>query len=188
MTDLAECPRWRLNEPHYLNVPVLPDGTRVEWEHRETARETGRTVRKLFAVPILLDPKDAADYNHPGEIVVCHDVEGGKMTRGDYIFEGEPTQGMEPLNAEAEAITEALRLKWINPVETLPANGGMNAAESEFLAKMIDAFIKAQAPTSPPTQVVPQAQYDELKERLERLEAALSKGASVASAGAERRV
>lgn len=170
----AECPRWRLIEPHYINVPTLPDGTRVEWEHRETARESGRTVRKLFAVPMLLDPKDAADFNHPGEIIVCHDVEGARMTRGDYIFVGDPTQGMEPLNDEAEAITDSLRQKWINPVETLPANGGMNGAEQTFMAQMIEAFTKAGAGV--PTQAVPQAEYDALKDRLAKLEELIAAG------------
>lgn len=183
MPVTAECPRWRLIEPHYINVPTLPDGTRVEWEHRETARETGRTVRKLFQVPILLDPKDAADHNHPGEIIVTHDVEDARMTRGDYIFIGDPTQGMEPLNEEAEAITETLRAKWINPIETLPVNGGMNADESRFMANMLKAF--EQMGSAAPTQSVPQAEYDTLKERLAKLEAAIAKGGSVASA--ERR-
>lgn len=181
----AECPRWRLIEPHYINVPTLPDGTRVEWEHRETARETGRTVRKLFQVPMLLDPKDAADHNHPGEIVVTHDVDGARMTRGDYIFIGEPTQGMEPLNAEAEAITASLQAKWINPIETLPVNGGMNAAESAFMAQMMAAFEKMGA-AAPPTQSVPREEYDVLQARLAKLEAVIAKGGSVASA--ERRV
>ncbi len=181
----AECPRWRLIEPHYINVPVLPDGTRVEWEHRETARETGRTVRKLFAVPMLLDPKDAADHNHPGEIVVCHDTEGARMVRGDYIFTDEPTPGMEPLNEAAEAISASLRDKWINPVETLPANGGMSAGESAFMAQMMEAFAKMQPATQ--MQTVPQAEYDALKERLAKLEAAIAKQGA-ASAPAERRV
>lgn len=179
----TECPRWRLIEPHYILVPTLPDGTRVEWEHRETARESGRTVRKLFSVPILLDPKDPADFNHPGEIIVCRDIEGARMTRGDYIFLGDPTQGMEPLNDEAEAITDSLRQKWINPVETLPSNGGMSGDESAFMAKMIAAFTQATAvAASGTTQVVPQTDYDALRERLEKLEALIAKGASVADA------
>jgi len=178
MTDLAECPRWRLNEPHYLNVPVLPDGTRVEWEHKETARETGRTVRKLYTVPMLLDPKDPADFNHPGEIVVTHDVEGARMTRGDYIFEGKPTPGMEPLNEAAEALTAECRHAWEHPINSLPANGGMSTAEQDFMQRMIDAFAKA---VPQPNQTVPQSDYDELKVRLAKLEAVLNAGGSAAS-------
>src|SRR5205823_6644923 len=62
MTE-SSAPRWRLVNAHYLNVETLPDGTRVEWEHKETARETGRTVRKLYPVPMYLDPKEPADCN-----------------------------------------------------------------------------------------------------------------------------
>jgi hypothetical protein len=72
---MTEAPRWRLISPHYLKVPELPDGTKVEWEHKETARESGRTIRKLFAVPMLLEPKDPADCNYPGEIIVATKAE-----------------------------------------------------------------------------------------------------------------
>lgn len=184
MPVVAECPRWRLLSEHYINVPTLPDGTRVEWEHKETARESGRTVRKLFQVPILLNPKDPADFNHPGEIIVCHDVEGARMFRGDYIFVGEPTQEMEPLNEEAEAITESLRAKWINPVETLPANGGMNSDEAAFMEKMVAAFAKVQQTSMVPNSVVPREQYDALLERVAALEAKTTAQASAS----ERRV
>lgn len=183
----SECPRWRLVEPHYIRVPTLPDGTRVEWEHRETARESGRTVRKLYAVPMLLDPKDPADFNHPGEIIVTHDVEGAIMARGDYIFEGDPTPGMEPLNAAAEAITARLRQRWEHPINSLPVNGGMNAEESAFMANMMAAFAKLAPPADP--QVVPRAEYDALKDRLAKIEAALLAGQSAAAASQpERRV
>lgn len=184
---MLECPRWLLTGPHYINVPTLPDGTKVEWEHRETARETGRTVRKLYSVPILLNPADSADHNHPGEIIVCHNVEGAHMTRGDYIFVGEPTQEMEPLNDAAREITDSLRDKWLHPINTLPANGGMNADEQAFMAKMIEAFTKAVATPATDTQSVPKAEYDELKARLERLEAALAAG-SAAKPIPERRL
>jgi hypothetical protein len=183
----TECPRWRLIEPHYLNVPTLPDGTRVEWEHRETSRENGRTVRKLFTVPMLLDPKDPTDYNHPNEIVVCHDVEGAHMVRGDYIFAGPPTPGMEPLNDEAEAITAQHRPRWEHPIDTLPANGGMNAAESAFFQNMMAAFAKASPPVAD-NSVVSREAYDELKERLARLEAALAATAPAADTATPRRL
>lgn len=179
----TECPRWRLVEPHYIRVPTLPDGTRIEWEHRETARESGRTLRKLYAVPMHLDPKDPADYNHPGEIVVCHDVEGASMVRGDYIFEGDPTPGMEPLNAAAEALTAARRELWEHPINSLPANGGMSTDEAAFMQRMMEAFAKA----APPAATVPKSEYDALLERLAALEAAVT-GKASASAPADRRV
>lgn len=169
---MTEAPRWRLQTAHYLNVPELPDGTRVEWEHKETARDSGRTVRKLFAVPMLLDPKDAADHNYPGEIIVTNFVEGARIPVRDYIFTGEPTPDMEPLNDEAQEISDGLREKWINPVETLPANGGMNEAESAFMQKMMQAFAgAAQAPNAS----VPKEQYDALLARVTALEEARGK-------------
>jgi len=178
---MTEAPRWRLTEPHYLNVEALPDGTRIEWEHKETARETGRTVRKLFPVPMLLDPKDPADFNHSGEIIVTIRADDARLDPRDYVFAGKPTPGMEPLNEAAEAITNAERGRWEHPIDSLPANGGMNAAESAFMAKMMEAFIRS-APV--PNQTVPQSEYDTLKERLAKLEAAI---ASKAAPAAERR-
>jgi hypothetical protein len=169
---MTECPRWRLIGPHYLRVPELPDGTKVEWEHKETARESGRTVRKLYGVPILLDPKDPADCNYPGEIIVCHDVEGAHKYSKDLAFVGDPTQEMEPLNAEAEAITERLRERWINPIESLPANGGMNSDEEAFMAKIMAAFSKVAEAAQVPTTAVPREQYDALLARVAALEAA----------------
>lgn len=185
---MPECPRWRLVEPHYINVPTLPDGTRVEWEHKETARESGRTVRKLFPVPILLNPGDPADCNYPGEIIVAHDVDGGHHFRQDYLFLGDPTPGMEPLNEEAEAITASLRPKWEHPIDTLPVNGGMNPAELVFMEKMMTEFAKNVGSAIPSTgnAVVSRESYDELKDRLEKLEATIA--AQGKPSNGERRV
>lgn len=184
---MTEAPRWRLTSAHYLNVPELPDGTKVEWEHKETTRESGRSIRKLYAVPILLNPNDAADCNYPGEIIVTQFTEGAHILSRDYIFIGEPTQEMEPLNEAAQTITDSLRNKWINPIDTLPVNGGMNAAESAFMARMMEAFAKSASPTIDNT-AVPKADYDELKERLAKLEAMLASGASAKTAHDARRV
>lgn len=172
---MTPAPRWRLNSPHYLNVLELPDGTRPEWEHKETARETGRMVRKLFTVPILLDPKDPTMCNRDGEIVVAHQAEFND--RFDIIFLGNPTPEMEPLNEPAQTLTDTLRAKWDHPIESLPANGGMNAEESSFMAKMMEAFARG-VPTQP--TVVPDAALEEMKARIALLEAALAEKATPA--------
>lgn len=170
---MTEAPRWRLMAPHYLNVPTLPDGTRVEWEQKETNRESGRAVRRLYSVPMLLDPRDPADFNHPGEIIVCHDVDGARVVRNDIIFFGDPTPDMEPLNEEAEAVSAQHRQRWEHPIDTLPANGGMTSHEMAFMQNMMAEFTKAIGGTGLPNASVPKEQYDELKARLEKLEAAI---------------
>ena len=167
---MSEAPRWRLVNAHYLNIETLPDGTKVEWEHKETSRESGRAVRKLFSVPMFLEPKDAADHNYPGEIIVAHAVDGCHNLRQDYIFTGPPTQEMEPLNEEAEAITDSCRHGWIHPVDTMPANGGMTTAESVFMQKMMEVFEKIAPPHANVT-VPDNVEVADLKERLARLEA-----------------
>lgn len=167
---MPECPRWRLMAPHYINVPTLPDGTRVEWEHKETNALNGRAVRKLFPVPMLLNPEDPNDYNHPGEIIVSQEVEGAHFNRLDLLFMGPPTRDMEPLNEAAEAITETHKARWVHPIETLPANGGMNAQEQAFMASMMAAFAK-EVGAQAPNQSVPKDQYDALQERIAKLEA-----------------
>ena len=165
-----EAPRWRLTNPHYLNVAQLPDGTKIEWEHKETARETGRTVRKLYPVPMLLDPKDSADHNWPGEIIVTQEAEGAHVNPRDLVFFGDPTQEMEPLNAEAEAITEAQRERWNHPIESLPST--MSGDEAAFMERMMTAFAKqvgaAVAPAIPNTTVSLE-EFNALKAKLEQV-------------------
>lgn len=183
-----EAPRWRLTAEHHLNVAELPDGTRVEWEHKETARETGRTVRKLYPVPMYLNPKDPSDHNYPGEIIVAHKVEGCHNLRQDYIFNSPPTPEMEPLNDEAEAITEVWKQRWNNPIESLPANGGMTGAETVFMAKMMEAFERI-APPRASVEAAPTSEVIELRERLARLEAMImSQATAKPAAEAGRRV
>lgn len=162
---MTDAPRWRLMTSHYLNVP----GT--EWEHNESDRTTGKAVRKLYKVPCLLDTNNPMDFNHPGEIIVAHAVDGARNDRKDIIFIGDPTPDMEPLNDEAEAITDSFKSKWAHPIDTLPANGGMNDAEKVFMEKMMAAFAGA----TQPNQATPaNTEVDELKARLVKLEAALA--------------
>lgn len=185
---MQEAPRWRLINEHYLKVPELPDGTKVEWEHKETARETGRQVRKLYGVPLLLDPKSPADCNYPGDVIVAHEPSGDQINtnRNDYIFLGDPTPEMEPLNPAAQAITDRCRPRWENPIESLPANGGMNAQESAFMKNMMETFSKIAAPQV--NTAVSREEYDALKAELEAMRAAMMKAAPVPEPVATRRV
>lgn len=163
---MTESPRWRLMTSHYLNVP----GT--EWEHNESDRTTGKAVRKLYPVPCLLDPRNPQDCNRDGDCIVAH--AGDHNVRSDIIFLGDPTPDMEPVNDEAQAISDSLQAKWAHPIDTLPANGGMNDAEKAFLEKMMEAFAGAAAA---PNQTVPKEDYDALLKRVLALESALKPAA-----------
>ncbi len=156
--------RWSLRNAHYLNVlDALGNG--CEWMHEETDRETGRRNRKIYTVPQLLDPNNVQDQNYreTGQIIVCQQ---GKGQPRDITFLGEPTPEMEPLDEEAEAISESLRPKWEHPIDTLPANGGMNAQESAFMKAMMDQFAKS-APAQ--NTSVPMADFEALKKQVEEL-------------------
>lgn len=100
--------RWKLTTPHYLNVP----GT--EWEYKETDRSTGKQGRKVFEVPLLLHPDDPTQQNRDGEVIVCYE---GKGSARDHVFVGPPTPDMEPLDDEAQAISDRERHKWRHPIE-----------------------------------------------------------------------
>jgi hypothetical protein len=160
---MLSAPRWRLMTSHYLNVP----GT--EWEHNESDRTTGKAVRKLYPVGLLLDPRNPQDCNRDGDCVVAHAIEGLRNERTDFIFLGDPTPDMEPMNDEAEEITNGLKAKWAHPIDTLPVNGGMNDAEKAFMEKMMLAFAGA---ASAPNQTVPKSDYDALLARILALESA----------------
>jgi hypothetical protein len=180
---MTECPRWRLLAAHYLNVPTYPDGTRVEYEHKETNALNGRAVRKLFSVPLLLNPDDPNDYNYPGEIIVTQQVDDGHCLAPDIVFLGAPTRDMEPLNAEAEVISNQHRARWVNPIETLPANGGMDDKEMAFMQNMMKAFAGQVGPTN---TSVPQSDFDALKAELESIKALLAKPADGATSSVRR--
>lgn len=135
--------RWRLAAPHYLKVP----GT--EWEYKEVDRTTGKQVRKVFPVPLLLDPDQPADWNHrygdgQGEIIVAY---AGKTDNvRDIIFEGDPTPDMIPLDEEAKAITATFATRWKHPIESL---------EKSYSEHMLDdlqrqvADVRAQTAAQP---------------------------------------
>lgn len=127
--------RWRLTAKHYLNVP----GT--IWRHEETSRDTGERVEQEYPVPKYLDPDDPKQQNRQGEIIVCLD---GKGERGDITFIGKPTPDMEPLDAEAEAITALERPKWEHPIESLPMTGDFTQSLFTALQRQVDAAAQAQ--------------------------------------------
>lgn len=105
--------RWRLTDAHYLAVPG------IEWEYRETNRETGRQARKVYDVPIHLDPKNQADWNYPSDEAIIVSNRFDAAHPRDHVFIGPPTPDMEPLDDEAKKISDRERPKWVHPIESL---------------------------------------------------------------------
>ena len=147
--------RWKLKSAHYLNVP----GT--EWEQKETDQATGRQGRKVFQVPRLLNPEDGGDCNYPGEIIVCYENKGDPR---DIVFIGPPTPEMEPIDAEAKAISKDEEPKWKLPPEMI--NGEVNYSQS-----LITNFEKQMAEVAnKQNQAVPRSEIDLLKKQVEDLQ------------------
>jgi len=127
--------RWRLLEPHYLNV----EG--IKWEYQETDRTTGRQVRKSFPVPQHFHPDTEVDWTERdgrdmGIIVVS---DGHNAHRSDIIFQGEPTPGMLPLDDEAKEISSRYKAKWEAP------NRIPDEAEGTYAGRMMDQYVQSQS-------------------------------------------
>lgn len=165
--------RWRLHNAHYLNILDPDTGEPTKWEYSETDRTTGKARRKTYHVPQLLDPKDPSLCNYDGDIVVCQE---GKGEARDIVFFGEPTPDMEPMDEEAETISESLKSKWAHPIETLPANGGMNANEQAFMENMMKSFAaQIGASLNPPdVSSTDEARFAALEKTIADLQAKLA--------------
>ena len=138
--------RWRLTEPHYLQVP----GTK--WEYTEVNRTTGRPVRKQFPVPLYLDPNDPSQWTvrngDVGEIIVCYD---GKGLPDDIVFEGGVTTGMLPLDSEAMAITKRMEEIWGAKVTQSTEEADQHESyTNHLLSGLIDQMTEMKAATAPP--------------------------------------
>lgn len=142
--------RWKLMNSHYLNIPG------IEWEYRETDRVTGKQARRVFPVPLLLDPADPTLQNRDGDVVVC---DGTEPRPGDHIFVGEPTPEMEPLDDAARKITDSISHKWKHPIDTLPGTGGYSQSLiASFEKQIADALNNRPVqPASPASAIDPDA-------------------------------
>ena len=170
--------RFRLRCGHYLNIIDNYSNEQVEWIHEETDRTTGRTNRKKYHVPMLLD----------AETIVT--TEADKAFPKDTVFFGEPTPDMEPLDEEAEALVESLKSKWKHPIDTLPANGGMNEQEKAFMTTMMESFAKqvgAALPAQPVAATgVSLEEFEMMKKQLADLQALLMADKSNPAAAGRR--
>ncbi len=158
--------RWRLLEAHYLNVP----GT--EWEYKESDRETGRQARRVFPVPLYLNPDIATDQNDKenGWVIVSHKFD--KAHPRDYVFVGPPTPNMEPIDDEAAAISQGYvdRGDWKHPIESLNMTYSQSVL-SEFEQKLA-SLLSGRADVTLPnvaTTGVSQKQFEELQTTMKQL-------------------
>src|SRR6266705_3857421 len=128
--------RWKLTEAHYLRVP----GTK--WEYTMQNRTTGRPERKVFDVPLYLNPLDEVDWNvregFDGYIAVCHE---GKGLPSDREFSGDPTPGMVPLDDEARALTA--KFKW-TPTQGTDEESKQASFQNQLLNGLIDQMSDLQ--------------------------------------------
>lgn len=154
--------RWKLTQPHYLSVP------NVEWEHRETDTTNGRQVRKVFIVPIVLDPVSPSNSQQPpnygSDYIVAWE---GKGNPADIVFIGDPTPDMEPLDEEAKAVSDSLRDTWKHPIESL-SNEGYGADLIRTFEKQITDALRLGKPSN---ESVPGAEVEALKAQIAELTA-----------------
>lgn len=152
--------RWRLTQPHYLNT-VPP----TKYRYEETDRDSGERNVQEYEVPRLLDPASPRDCRTAGDCVVSN---GTGAVRGDWTFTGEPTPDMEPLDAEAEKISEKLQAKWKAPMseDAFPSQGGFGGALlRQFEQQLTEAF-KNGAPIQPVSAGVDPEAFKAMQEQL----------------------
>lgn len=157
--------RWRLTAPHYLNT----EG--IEYEHRELNTDTGVQARKIFLVPILLDPNtpgnsQRAPNGEGGAYIVCHK---GKGAPRDIILVGDPTPDMEPLDDEARAISESFAGKWKHPIDSIGNEDYGATVAANFERQMTALFNKVGGAVSPATSGVNADDFAKLQEQVAAL-------------------
>jgi hypothetical protein len=157
--------RWKLNVAHYLNVP----GT--EWEQKEIDQQTGKQARKIYPVPMYLDPKDKADLNYPQDDMIVVALQGTAHQPRDIIFTGDPTPDMEPLDDEAEKLSEKRRPFWSHPIEDLPGSGHSyaEARMQEFEGQIAAIIAKQGTPRDSATVSRLEAEVTRLSKLVETL-------------------
>lgn len=171
--------RWKLTAPHYLPI----EGT--EWIHEETSRDTGKRLRKVFAVPLHLDPENPSDQNdrENGWVIVANEFD--RAHPRDYIFIGPPTPDMEPLNDEAEAITEAAKKNWVHPIDSLPGQGYGQSLLAEFEKQLAQAIANAGGAIPKAVSLAP-ADTDRLARIEEQLAQLMARNAELEAALAQK--
>jgi len=159
--------RWRLTDAHYLNVP----GT--EWEYKESDRETGRQARKVYEVPLHLDPKNPADWNNRAEEAIYVSTKYDGAHPRDYVFIGPPTPDMEPIDEEARLISQGYIESgaWQHPIDSINMTYSQSVL-SDFERQLAQVLANVSK-TSPPPNLslggVSQESFDKLQEQVAQL-------------------
>lgn len=139
--------RWKVTAKHYVHAEQY--GQPTEYIREETNRDTGRTFRKALIVPMLIDPEDPGCINRfTGMCVVA--TKGAEQP-GDIVIFGPPTPDMEPLDDEAQALSDKERPKWKMPIDSLPSQIGEEFASGllrQLEAQLNSARAQAEAPVS----------------------------------------
>jgi len=139
--------RFRLTDKHYLNIQGC------EWEEKQElqtkVRGRYRLNRKVLAVPMYLDPKQEADFNYPGEIIIS--TKEDRRYPDDYIT-GPGficTVDMTPLDDEADEMMEEYKANYTgtHPIESL--SGSLSDDILAKLSRQLDSITKLQPPIAP---------------------------------------
>ncbi len=169
--------RWKLLQPHYLNLP----GTK--WEYTENDRATGKPVRRQFDVPTFLHPETPGDWNdrngEEGIIVVSNKQDNAHPK--DYLYIGAPTPDMEPLDDEASAISAKLAPGWSHAINDLPSQGG-------YSQSLLDNLQTQAAAAQSKTGEAVAAQAEGMKEILATMAAMMKQNQELITTLAEARV
>lgn len=157
--------RWRLTQTHYLEIESLDD-QQVEWEYKEIDQNTGRTRSKRFNVPFLMDILDVKGcWNDQSGIIVSN---GNNPGPRDYIFKGDPTPEMEPLDDEAREITARCEPNWVHPIDSLPGQGYTQSLLAG-LEKQLSAITLSTKPVAISENSVSKEDFEELKRQMAEL-------------------
>ena len=166
--------RWRLVKEHYIHAcpqDMLDEG--IQWEYKETDRVSGRERRKRFNVPMWCET---------GAVVATKK----SAQPGDYIYEGSPTPEMEPLDAEAQAITDEWKPKWQAPMSEAGLNEAFsNAAMLNMLVAKLAEVQTSQVPAAAPVVGVTREEFDSVRDQLAAL---MAENAKLKEASSGRRL
>jgi hypothetical protein len=157
--------RFRLSDKHYLNI----EGS--EWEEKQELQTN---------VPMYLDPKDPADHNYDGQIIIA--TAEDRRYPDDYVLRGDfiPTMDMVPLDDEAETLLEDYKAnyKGEHPIESL--EGTMGEAILAKLSRQLDALSGLGGPK--PTTPISVAEFEKLKAENAELKAKVDQALAMLNA------